>query len=117
MSAYVGWVIRVSAVIAFIGSFAAFVAIGLPDLRVWTLAPLTYMQWQAIGDGTGMLALLCAAACGLMRVAQGPIFVRERLWWCAWVSLAAIALTLFIPALAISERRARAEPTDAMDSP
>ena len=116
MCAYVGWIIRVSSVMAFIGSFAAWVAIGFPDLRIWTLAALTYSQWQTIVDGAGVLGLLSLVGCGVMRIAKRQCFVRERLRWCIWMNLSAIALTLFIPCLAISERRARAEPTDAMDS-
>jgi hypothetical protein len=100
-------VVRAVSVVAFTISCGVYIAIGIPDLRVWTLADLTYDNWQAITESNGVLGIICLVACVAVRIFQRSYFTQQKLLWCVWLNIATILLTMSIPALAISERRAR----------
>ncbi len=107
MNKLVASVVRAVSMIAFTVSCGAFVAIGIPDLRVWTLADLTYDNWRTITESNGVLGIICLVACVAVRIFQRNYFTQQKLLWCVWLNIATIVLTMSIPALAISERRAR----------
>lgn len=107
MNKLAAWVVRAVSVIAFTISCGAFVAIGIPDLGMWTLADLTYDNWRTITESNGVLGIICLVACVGVRIFQKNYFTQQKLLWCVWLNIATVVLTMSIPALAISERRAR----------